>query len=235
MTDISGGYIVRQSLRSRFGVLFIALLAAIAVPPMLPPGRTLSFLFAMFLTGVLFSGLFAVSKERKNFLAGVLLVIPAVTLNWWNEFTPVPGAEFIGAILTTMFLFYLGWLIFLHILTSGRVDTNLVYAAICVYLLLGYTCGMIFYLIELANPDAAVLAGAIDSIAPREGEAVYYSFVTLTTLGYGDIVPKHDMARALAMLEAITGQLYLVVLLARLVALHMAHEGKTDPESLTDS
>jgi hypothetical protein len=234
MTDISGGYIVRESLRSRFGALFIALLAAIVVPPMLPPGRTLSFLFALFITGVLFSGLYAVSKEKRHLLIGVLLVIPAVTLNWWNEFTPTPAAEFISSTLTAVFLFYLGWLIFLHILTSRRVDTDLVYAAICIYLLLGYTCGTIFYLIELATPGPAVLAGTADTIL-RESEAVYYSFVTLTTLGYGDIVPKHEMARALAMLEAVTGQLFLAVLLARLVALHTTRTGKTDTESLLDN
>jgi len=120
-----------------------------------------------------------------------------------------------------------------HIFSHEKVTMNTISAALCVYLLLGVTWALVYSLIDLADPNAfhfALRSGA-EGAAVRPvlqfgsgdtASAVYFSFVTLCTLGYGDIVPKSPTAEMAAISEAIVGQLYLTVLVARLVGLHIA-------------
>ncbi len=104
-------------------------------------------------------------------------------------------------------------------LTSARVDAEHVYAALAAYLLAGLFCGVLHFEIEHGWPGSFVSGDRIltdFSLAT----AIYFSFVTLATLGYGDIVPRSDVARGVAMVEAIAGQLYLAVMVARLVSVY---------------
>jgi hypothetical protein len=99
---------------------------------------------------------------------------------------------------------------------THRVTSNMIVCGICIYLLIGILWTVLFALLLTWNPDA---------IALREGASLFYfSFTTLTTLGYGDITPTGKLAQDLAIMEAITGQVYLAIFIARLVGLHIAHE-----------
>jgi hypothetical protein len=233
MLDASGGFIVRESLRSRFGLLFVSLALAIAVPALVPDGPAISVVFTIFLTAVLLSGLYAVSTQTKHFVIGFSMVIPAVALSWWRELGDSLVLDFISAALSAVFLAYLGWMVFLHILAARRVNADIIYAALSVYMLLGWTCGLLFFVLDVIGRQymgGPMLSGAIIAGDLEPGGAVYYSFVTLTTLGYGDIAPVATPARALAMLEALLGQIFLVTLIARLVGLHIAHSrGESSP------
>jgi hypothetical protein len=92
----------------------------------------------------------------------------------------------------------------------------MIVGGICIYLLIGILWTVLYGLVRTWNPDAIVL---------REGASLFYfSFTTLTTLGYGDITPAVKLAQDLAIMEAITGQVYLAIFIARLVGLHIAHE-----------
>jgi hypothetical protein len=105
-------------------------------------------------------------------------------------------------------------LLLVSVFRGGRVSGERICAALCVYLLAGIAFGGLFAALEAVAPDS--LDGAVDDI----GSAVYFSFMTLTSVGYGDIAPAAPLARAVAMLEAVFGQLYLAVLIARLVSLY---------------
>ena len=100
---------------------------------------------------------------------------------------------------------------------SGPVTYHRILGAVAVYLLLGLTWASAYELLNHLRPGA--FAGNFDASVPQTW--TYYSFVTLTTTGYGDIAPVHPVARSLAIAEALTGQLYLAITLARLVALHV--------------
>jgi hypothetical protein len=113
------------------------------------------------------------------------------------------------------------------VLAPGEVTADKIYASLCVYLLLGllWACG--YLALELLRPGSLQVDGVdlATSVGDAEGmlsHCFYYSFVTLTTLGYGDVKPTTPPAQSLAYVEALTGQLYLAVLVARLVALHIA-------------
>jgi hypothetical protein len=102
-----------------------------------------------------------------------------------------------------------------HALRSGHVDAERICAALDAYLLAGLTFGVACWLLEISQP------GSFRGVEPYDlSSLIYFSFVTIATLGYGDIVPVSDAARALAVLEAVGGQMYLAVLVARLVSLY---------------
>lgn len=104
-------------------------------------------------------------------------------------------------------------------LRPGRADAERIFAALDTYLLAGLLFGVWYWMLEQAWPGSLHLVAGGDLTLPH---AVYFSFVTIATLGYGDIVPASDPARGLAILEAIGGQMYLAVLIARLVTLYAA-------------
>jgi hypothetical protein len=105
-------------------------------------------------------------------------------------------------------------------MTSSRVSGELLYAALSVYMLLGILFGIVHYAIGLEWRDAYILpAGEVFSLRT----SIYFSFVTQTTLGYGDILPRSELARGLTIVQGITGQLYLAVMVARLVGLYASN------------
>ncbi len=104
-----------------------------------------------------------------------------------------------------------------HALRSGPVDAERIAAALDAYLLAGLVFGVGYWVLEQTWPGSFGPPGAGRLDLAR---AIYFSFVTLATLGYGDIVPASDTARGLAILEGVGGQMYLAVLVARLVSLY---------------
>ena len=120
------------------------------------------------------------------------------------------------------------WFLF----SSRRVTTNVLAASLCAYLLLGVFFSEIYSIMELLHPGSFKVATSDVSFSTRElggqanAYAFYYSLVTMTTLGYGDIVPMTLEARIFAAFQAVMGQLYIAVLVARLVALHVVHSSR---------
>jgi hypothetical protein len=113
------------------------------------------------------------------------------------------------------------------VLEAGPVTGDRIAGAVVVYLLLGLVWMLIYALIAILHPDGFRLPGDLVDQLGEGGEFtfLFFSFVTLTTLGYGDITPLTPAGQTAAWLEAATGQLYLTILVARLVALHIAHSG----------
>jgi hypothetical protein len=101
-----------------------------------------------------------------------------------------------------------------------EVTLDVIYGAIVVYLLIAMMWALIFSLVESLQPGSFTLAQS--QIQDSNSPFYYYSFVTITTLGYGEITPVTDIARSFAFLEAVVGQIYLVVLVARLVGINIS-------------
>ena len=104
-----------------------------------------------------------------------------------------------------------------YALGAGVVDAERIFAALDAYLLAGLMFGVCYWLLDQTWPASFAMASTNHLDLSR---AIYFSFVTIATLGYGDIVPTSDAARGLAILEAVGGQMYLTVLVARLVSLY---------------
>lgn len=118
------------------------------------------------------------------------------------------------------------------ILSEGAVSSERIFAALNVYLLVGIMCGLLFCILEEEWPGSFSYQGSSlhESRENTLAHTIYFSFVTLGTLGYGDIIPVGGPARALAVTEAICGQMYLVVVVARLVSLYKGRTDRNDVE-----
>lgn len=177
---------------------------------------------------VLLSAVYAVSTRRRSLLTafslgGATVVLQALSL--WNPTRTVLLLEHSVAI---AFVAHTVILLLGHLFTAQRVTVDTIAASLCTYLLLGLLWAFAFSLMELSTPGAfrSPATGAAKHLRYGGGDsatALYFSFVTLSTLGYGDITPVSMQARMLAVAEAVMGQVYLAVLVARLVGLHIVH------------
>jgi voltage-gated potassium channel len=119
------------------------------------------------------------------------------------------------------FFIWLTWLVAHQVLFTGKIDTNKIIGAICIYMLLGLIWAMLYLFIAEAVPGAfngMTQAPWLDNFAT----AVYFSFVTITTLGYGDVSPVLPLARFLVYMEAIVGVFYMAILVASLIGVRLS-------------
>ena len=113
------------------------------------------------------------------------------------------------------------------VLRAPQVDTGVLCASVSAYRLLGLTWTMAYWLVALFTPDAFAFNTTTGAKESMQGfNAFYFSLVTLSTVGYGDITPVAKVARILAALEAMTGLLYVAVLIARLVSVYSARQDR---------
>ncbi len=163
-----------------------------------------------------------VGGSRKKGLATFLFAAPAVVAQVVAYGQPSQGTILAAGALTFLLLAFVLWLVATSVFSDGRVSTDRILGAICVYLLLGMIWSTLHIVLWGVAPGAYDVSREIP-LRSAETEFIYFSFVTLTTLGYGDVVPVSPLARMLAWTEALVGQLFLAVTIARLVGLHVAH------------
>lgn len=184
-------------------------------------------LLDIILSAILLSGIYAVSHRKQLFIIALVLALPTLAIHWSKYFVSDPFVFFVGESMTALFFIFTGSIILIHVFRDEEVTANKIAGAICVYLLIGLTWGIFFALIEDFQPGSFLIGHTqISSTEEMTPQMMYYSFVNLTTLGYGDITPLAPPARTFSIVEAIIGQMYLVVLVARLVGLHIVHSTK---------
>ena len=171
------------------------------------------------ITLILIASIHAVSDNRRHLLLALAMIAPAIALSWTDQFLPPQIYRLVVPIFLAMAFGYVAVFILRFALKTGRVDAAKVDAAICVYLLIGVVWQYFYIFVN------SVIPGSFANPRLAYSDFLYFSFVTLTTLGYGDITPLNGPAQALAYTEAILGQLYLTILVARLVGLHIAYTG----------
>jgi hypothetical protein len=174
---------------------------------------------SILLSLVLLSAVLAVADRKGVFFIALVLAIPAIAGRWINHFRPdlVPPPVFLIAGLALIAFVVANLLRF--VLRAPSVNTEVLSASISAYLMLGLLWTVAYWLVAQVTPNAfAFNTGTKETMAGFN--AFYFSFITLSTVGYGDITPVSKVARMLAAMEAMTGLLYVAVLIARLVALY---------------
>jgi len=202
-------------LRHRFAWLFLTLLLTLGATPALRvavPGFPLELLLAVNLVAAIASAAHERWIQLLLLLGGAFLLTRGIQV--------LTGAEALLSV--SQVLWVLAALLATatavrHAMGVGPVNAERIFAVLDAYLLAGLIFGVCYWLLDQTWP-ASFGPGVASPLALSQ--AIYFSFVTIATLGYGDIVPVSDLARGLAILEAVSGQLYLVVLVARLVSLY---------------
>ena len=159
----------------------------------------------------------------------VALVVPTLLAHWIQHLSDSSIHRIVGLGLATVFLAFLTLVIMFAVFRDESVTFDTIVGAVCAYLLIGVTWGAAYALLVVVSPDSLSVSPALahasgwgESISAFTPVLQYYSFTTLATLGYGDVSPLSPGARALSVMEGLTGQLYLAVLVARLVGIHTA-------------
>lgn len=162
-------------------------------------------------------GVYAVGRNKRTIIFLLLLGLPWVFSDWIF----ISSTQSIFA--SILYFFMVTSILFNHILKAKDVTPDTLYGAICVYLLLGLLWMTLYGCIEYFSPGAVFVSGTLGIDGDiSTNELIYYSYTTLSTLGYGDITSTTPLGRMLSVLEAIAGQLFIAVLIARLVSLYTA-------------
>jgi len=233
--------------RHRFDTLLGALILLLVSAPLVQaflPGRHPYFAriaVAVCFSAMMIAAVFAVSERRRNVTVSLSLALPAVLLSALGVVLKWNGIVIAYHLFGMCFLGYTAAVILAFLFQEQRITLNMIFASLCVYLLLGVLWAQVYSLLAFLEPESFVFGLARDESirsmrfgGERSVFPLYFSLVTMTTLGYGDIVPASSAARMFAAVQAVTGQLYLAVLVARLVGLHISQaavrkNGNGDP------
>jgi hypothetical protein len=226
------GLNARQQPPFSFSILLFFLVLLLLTPGMLSPDQTGYFIRLVFAT-TLFAGLYLVANKPRQLWIGLILVIPVLFTNWSFGVIPDQSRIVVNNLSQIIFLTYICGHILLHLVHARRITTDLILAALCLYLVIGLMFGFGFVALELLMPGSIKLTADyvvtdLNSYRQLQAELIYFSYVTLSTLGYGDILPNLPLARSICTLEALTGQVYLAVIIARIVGLHISAPGDTE-------
>ncbi|MEM1031729.1 MAG: potassium channel family protein [Myxococcota bacterium] len=166
---------------------------------------------------VLASAAYTIGTTRRHLVGAAALGIPAATAQVLVV-GEASGPRMLVDALQLIFVVYVIGVLFGFVLRQGAVGVEKLSAAAALYLLLGLTWAFLYRLTNHFQGASFTLSSG--TAAPTFSDLLYFSYVTLTTLGYGDITPANDFSRSLAMLEAMSGTFFSTVLVARLVALY---------------
>ena len=207
--------IVSEREKKKYIGLFVSIILLILVPPFLYHLDSLAFMIYVLLTFVMANCLFIVFGKPKNKIQPIILGVASISFIWINEI--LKDDFFIVDLISNIILAVLFGFTFAKIVREifslKRVSAHVILGAIAAYLLLGLMGAALFETIELLYPHSF----EAHTIGVRFYSQVYLSFVTISTLGYGDITPITPQGQAAAIFVSITGQLYLAILMAMLV------------------
>src|SRR5207249_4965692 len=203
--------------------LLIALALLFFFAPFVEAIKGGDIIVSLLLSLVLLSAVLAVASRGRMLAVALLLAIPAVAGRWINHFHPhwLPPMIFLIAGIGLVAFVVVNLLCF--VLRAPSVNVEVLCASISAYLMLGLLWTMAYWLVDQLTPGGAFSFNTNTGTRSMNGfTGFYFSFITLSTVGYGDITPVSRIARWLAAMEAMTGLLYVAVLIARLVSLYSA-------------
>lgn len=197
-------------------------------------------IFIILFVATLLTALFAVCQKRRTIIIAGIFVVAAIAMRGINFISESKLILTLSQLLSVLFLVYTVVIILTYLFKSKRVTTSTIHASLCGYLIMGVLWASLYTLIEIFEPGSFSFSfvdenngGFMQFGSEHSFYALYYSLVTLTTLGYGDIVPATAPARMFAAIEAVMGQIYIAVIVARLVGIQVAQsfEGKNEEGS----
>lgn len=210
---------------NRFCFLLISIVFFMILRPFVEGFVEISFLMEIFVSAILLSGIYAVSEDRVSLVFALLTGLPALFTNWAFQLLKIPSLFLIYHICGGLFFAVATIIILRHLLNQKVVTADLIWGAVCGYFLIGFMWEDIYSLLENIQPGSFNLG---QQQVPDIDSFTYFSFVTLATLGYGDIVPLTEQAQSLTIIEAVMGQMYLAVNIATLVAIRISQSRSRD-------
>jgi len=220
--------IKQKKMKSRFIYIALAILLVIIVSPFIRHTGKMGHLITTLLAAMVpLTSFYALTADRNRaviilFIAAPFVILDGMSMVFTNRYWMIVAMSF-----GTILYFYITVLLVNNLLSYRVITADLIYCAISTYFLIGIMWSGIYIVLEAMSPGS--FSGISDT-----SDLLYFSFVTLTTVGFGDIMPESIISKRLAMLEAAVGGIYLAVIIAMLVGRYMSMERKRDSESKID-
>jgi hypothetical protein len=212
-------------MNSRFIYIIFAIMLVLLVFPFIRPIGLTGHLFSTLLIAMIpLSSALALTKDRKTAIIILLIAAPYVILDGYIFFHASRLLMIVAYSFATTLYFYIVFLLVRNLLTIKVVTADLIYCAISIYLLIGIGWAGIYTVVEGISPGS--FTGTSEG-----GDLLYFSFVTLTTVGYGDVLPLSVLGKRLAVFEAAMGSIYMAVIIAMIVGRYMSMHSEQDSES----
>ncbi len=205
----------------RHPIFLVGLLLFFILPELLEKVFFVNLPFPIILTLLIFSSIFLIqASPRKRFLTYGLVVALIIFLFTWNNYQESHNLERTAYIFLFTYFSFITFFLFKDLMRSEKVSASVIIGAFAGYFMIGVITFFIFAFLDSAYPDT--LSADLTSVKGIE-DTFYFSFITLTTIGYGDFVPTSALGQKVAILEGLIGQFYLAIVMAILVGKFLSH------------
>jgi hypothetical protein len=203
----------------RFFLLFLFLLATLFLYPAAETSRFGYFAFRVIGSFAILISVYAAKIHRSLLLLAIVLAIPALFHRIFSSKADAGLFSLFNILLSFAFDTVIVVLIFRRVFARERPDSETIFGALCIYLMVGFTFASVYELLDTFQPLAFFLDPRTNlHAAPSRFDFIYYSFGTMTSLGAAGVIAVTAQARSVTVLEALLGVLYLAVLIARLMS-----------------
>jgi hypothetical protein len=214
-------------MKSRFIYIIFAIMLVLLVNPFIRPLGLIGHLFSTLLLAMIpFTSAYALTEDRKKAIIVLFIAAPFVILDGLNFFFTNRPLMVVAFSFGTILYFYIVVLLVKNLLSIRVITTDLIYCAISIYLLIGIMWAGIYTVLEGISPGSF-------SETSETPDLLYFSFVTLTTVGFGDVAPLSILGKRIAVFEAAMGSIYMAVIIAMIVGRYMSLQVEQDSESET--
>lgn len=209
--------IITKIQRYRYRVLLMVTLMVLITPAFFGDGNFSAIVFLILMSFLYIQSMIATTETRSKFnIRRYIAVLLMITILWLEPAGIMTGwLQLLKLVFLLVFFGFIITKLVLFIRKSDSVNINVIMVAITIYLLIGILAGNLAFVLHLINSEAYSFPSSIPY--PRFIDFVYYSFITLASVGYGDITPAITETRTLAFIIAITGQMYLTIIMAIIV------------------
>ena len=208
----------------RFSVLLLLTILLILVGPFLRNFVSTRLLLDIITTAILLAVIWATGDRKHQAITSMALALPFLVLTWLNYTVHHNYFLFSGHLIGILFFGFVVYSILRFVFEARRVTREIIFAAIVSYLFLAVIWSYAYSALEFIYPGSFTIPD--EAFQDGKFHFFYFSFVTITTLGYGDITPLTPKASSLAIIEALVGQIYLVVLVAWLVGMYVSRKSR---------
>lgn len=213
--------------RDKYRIFLFSIAALLFLEPLVPDPVISYYISLVLFTLILITGVYAVRGKRRHLIHSLVLLLPTLVLFWLQVPTDNEFYIIIARTSPVLLFSYISVLIFMDVLTTRQVNADMIAGGVSVYLMMGLIFGLIYQAHFLLDPGTFSVSESLEVANVDETNTLYlftyFSFVTMTTLGYGDISPLALHTRNLVQIETLAGQMYVAIFIARLVSIQTAN------------
>lgn len=210
--------------RDKYRLLLASLAAMVFIQPLLSELELANWLFFIFTSITLFACVFAVRGSHRHLVIALSMLLPILALVWLDIPTKHDWYNLLSNASPVLLFSYIAYIIFVDLIGAKKINADMIAGGISIYFMIGLVFAFIYIAVFNIYPNSFEISDPLlrQQLKYADNIFIYFSYVTMTTLGYGDITPVTTLARVLVQFQVLVAQLYLAIFIARLVSMYTA-------------